>query len=180
MSTADIRRAFRDSPASTLLSTGFGAGLFPLAPGTAGSALALVLAWVFGHALSSAGGSLTAPVGLLMSGLLIGLAGVPLSTRAARALRSRDPGCIVIDEIAGQLLASAPVPLFRYFSPRMEACAWVASFLLFRLFDIWKPGVIHRLQDLPEGWGIVADDIAAGAAAAVATALLAGFVFAWP
>ena len=110
-----------------------------------------------------------------MSGLFVGLAGVPLSTRAARALRSRDPGCIVIDEIAGQLLASAPVPFFRYFSPRMEACAWVASFLLFRLFDIWKPGVIHRLQNLPEGWGIVADDIAAGAAAAVATALLAGF-----
>ena len=110
-----------------------------------------------------------------MSGLLIGLAGVPLSTRAARALRAPDPGCIVIDEIAGQLLASAPVPLFGYPSLRWETSVWVASFLFFRLFDIWKPGVIHRLQNLPEGWGIVADDIAAGAAAAVATALLAGF-----
>ncbi len=115
-----------------------------------------------------------------MSGLFVGLAGVPLATRTARVLQARDPGCIVIDEIAGQLLASASVPLFRYPSVRWEVSVWVVSFLFFRLFDIWKPGVIRRLQDLPEGWGIVADDVVAGAAAAVATALLAWLLSARP
>lgn len=181
VSTADIRRAFRESPAATLLSTGLGAGLSPVAPGTAGSAEGLALAWLLGFALFQVtGSSLAASVGLLMSGLFVGLAGVPLATRTARALRAKDPGCIVIDELAGQLLSSAPVPLFRYPSLRWEASVWIASFLLFRLFDIWKPGVIHRLQDLPEGRGIVADDIAAGVAAAVVTALLAWFICARP
>jgi phosphatidylglycerophosphatase A len=181
VSTADIRRAFGDAPVSTLLSTGLGAGLFPVAPGTAGSAEGLALAWFLGFVLLRVtGSSVVASIGLLMSGLLVGLLAVPFSTRAARALASRDPGCIVIDEIAGQLLSSAPVPLFRYLSPRWEASVWLASFLLFRLFDIWKPGVIRRLQDLPEGWGIVADDIAAGLVAAVVTALLAWLVSASP
>jgi len=115
-----------------------------------------------------------------MSGLLVGLAGVPLSTRTARALASKDPGCIVIDEIAGQFLASAAVPLFRYPTLRAEALAWAASFFLFRLFDVWKPGVIGRLQDLPEGWGIVADDVAAGLLAAGCVAAGASLLGVWP
>jgi len=115
-----------------------------------------------------------------MSGLLIGLAGVPLSTRTARALGSKDPGCIVIDEIAGQILASAAVPLFRYPTPKMEALAWLGSFFLFRLFDVWKPGPIERLQDLPEGWGIVADDVGAGLLAAGCVAAGASLLGFWP
>ena len=177
VSTSDIRRAFGEAPVSTLFSTGLGAGLFPVAPGTAGSAVGLALAWLLAGALSRVtGSSVAASVGLLMSGLLVGLVGVPLSTRAARVLAARDPGCIVIDEVAGQLLSAVPVPLFRYASLGWEWSVWIASFLFFRLFDVWKPGVIYRLQDLPEGWGIVADDIAAGVAAALATALLAWFV----
>ena len=180
VSTADMRRAFHDSPLATLLSIGLGTGLSPFAPGTAGSALGLAGAWLLARALSTTLPSLTAVVGLLMSGLLVGLAGVAASTRTARALGAKDPGCIVIDEVAGQLLASAAVPLFRYPSARAEALAWAASFFLFRLFDVWKPGVIERLQALPEGWGIVADDIAAGLLAAgcvAAAALLLGW---WP
>jgi phosphatidylglycerophosphatase A len=115
-----------------------------------------------------------------MSGLLVGLAGVPSSTRTARVLGAKDPGCIVIDEIAGQLLASAAVPLFRYPTPRAEAFAWLASFFLFRFFDVWKPGVVGRLQDLPEGWGIVADDIAAGLLAAGCVAAGASLLGWWP
>ena len=105
----------------------------------------------------------------MVSGLAIGAIGVPLATRVARALGSKDPGCIVIDEFAGQFLAASPVPLFRYASPLAGAAAWVVSFLLFRLFDVWKPGPIARLQDLPEGWGIVVDDILAGLLAAGGT-----------
>jgi phosphatidylglycerophosphatase A len=166
VSTADVGRAFRDSPLITLLSIGLGTGLSPFAPGTAGSALALAGAWVLTRLLSTTPPSLTAALGLLMSGLLASLAGVFTSTRTARLLGARDPGCIVIDEIAGQLFASAAVPLFRYPTPRAEALAWLASFFLFRFFDVWKPGVVRRLENLPEGWGIMADDIAAGLLAA--------------
>jgi phosphatidylglycerophosphatase A len=180
VSTADIRRAFKDSPVATLLSTGLGTGLSPFAPGTAGSALALVLAWLLARSLSITAPSMTAAVGLLMSGLLIGLAGVPVSTRTARVLGAKDPGCIVIDEIAGQFLASAAVPLFRYPNLQVELLAWLASFFFFRLFDVWKPGVIERLQDLPEGWGIVVDDVAAGLLAAGCVAAGASLLGLWP
>ncbi len=159
---------------------GLGAGLSPFAPGTAGSALGLALAWFLARALSTTPPSLTAVVGLLMSGLLVGLAGVSSSARTARILGAKDPGCIVIDEIAGQFFASAAVPLFRYPTPRAEALAWLASFFLFRFFDVWKPGVVRRLENLPEGWGIMADDIAAGLLAAGCVAVAASLLGWWP
>jgi phosphatidylglycerophosphatase A len=167
----DLQRAFRELPVSTLLATGFGAGLSPIAPGTAGSALALAAAWLFARAVNpSHMPSVVAAVGLLMSGLAIGLAAVPISDRVAAFLGREDPGCIVLDEIAGQLLASAVVPLFSYPSPRLAGAAWIASFLAFRLFDVWKPGPIRGWQALPGGRGIVVDDVAAGALAAAVTA----------
>ena len=115
-----------------------------------------------------------------MSGLLVSLAGVPVSGRTARLLGAKDPGCIVIDEVAGQLLASAAVPLFRYPTLRVEAGAWLVSFLLFRLFDVWKPAGIRRLQELPEGWGIMADDVGAGLLAAGCLAAGASVLGWWP
>jgi phosphatidylglycerophosphatase A len=167
----DLRRAFRELPISTLLATGFGAGLSPIAPGTAGSALALAAAWLFARAVNpSHMPSVVAAVGLLTSGLAIAVAAVGISDRVAAFLRRDDPGCIVLDEIAGQLLASAVVPLFSYPSPRLAAAAWIASFLSFRLFDVWKPGPIRGWQALPGGRGIVIDDVAAGALAAAVTA----------
>ena len=177
----DLRRAFRELPVSTLLATGLGAGLSPIAPGTAGSALALVAAWLFERAISpSHMSSVVAAVGLLTSGLVIALAGVGISGRVAEVLGRKDPGCIVLDEIAGQLLASAVVPLFAYPSPRAAAAAWVASFLAFRLFDVWKPGPIDGWQALPGGWGIVVDDVAAGVLAAGVTAGVAAILSARP
>jgi phosphatidylglycerophosphatase A len=177
VSIPDARRAFREAPAAMLLATGLGAGLSPVAPGTAGSALGLVLAWSLARFLSpSLAPSLTAAVGLLTSGLVVGALGVAASTRACRALKAKDPGCVVIDEVAGQLLACAPIPLFAFAGPRAQIAAWVFAFFAFRLFDIWKPGPVRALQDLPEGWGVVADDLAAGllAAGATAAACLAG------
>jgi phosphatidylglycerophosphatase A len=173
----DARRAFREAPLATFLATGLGSGLSPVAPGTAGSLLGLAAALLIARALSpGASGSLPAAVGLLMSGLAVAFAGVPISTRACRALGAEDPGCVVIDEVAGQLLASAPVPLFSFGSTLGAAAAWLLSFVAFRLFDIWKPGPVRGLQDLPEGLGVVADDVAAGllAAGATAAACLAG------
>jgi phosphatidylglycerophosphatase A len=160
-----------------LLATGFGVGLFPWAPGTAGSALGLAAAWLLARAISPAhGSSVAAVVGLLMSGLVVAAAGVPLATRACRGLGAKDPGCVVVDEIAGQLLASSPVALFLYRSAYVEAWVWIASFLLFRIFDVWKPGPVRRLQDLPEGLGVVMDDVLGGLLAAGSTAVLAGIV----
>ncbi len=145
-----------------------------MAPGTAGSAVALALAWSLARLLDpSHGASVRAGVGLLVSGLAIAAAAVPLSARVARALAQKDPGCIVLDEFAGQFLASAPVPLFRFGSAGAAAVAWAASFFLFRIFDVWKPGPVYRAQDLPEGWGIVADDVLAGLLAAGGTLVAA-------
>jgi phosphatidylglycerophosphatase A len=172
VSTQNLRGAFREAPVAMLLSTGFGAGLSPVAPGTAGSALGVLLAGAFARALSSSHGpSIAVAVGLLMSGLAVALAGVPLSTRSCRALHAKDPGCIVIDEVAGQLLACCPAPLFLYPSRAGAAGVWLISFLAFRFFDIAKPGPVRRLQALPEGLGVVADDVLAGFLGAGATAV---------
>ncbi|MGH9366703.1 MAG: phosphatidylglycerophosphatase A family protein [Thermoanaerobaculia bacterium] len=176
MSTADLRRAFRQAPATMLLATGLGSGLFPVAPGTAGSALGLVLAAGLASAFSSShAGSIAPAVGLLMSGLAVALVGVPLSTRACRALGAKDPGCLVIDEIAGQLVSCSAVPLFLYPSRTASAGMWLLSFLAFRFFDIAKPGPVRRLQALPGGLGVVVDDVLAGLLAAGATAV-AGWI----
>jgi phosphatidylglycerophosphatase A len=168
----DLRRAFREAPLATLLSTGLGAGLSPVIPGTAGSALGILLALLLVSVLSSSHGASMAPaVGLLMSGLAVAAAGVPLSTRTCRLLGAKDPGCIVIDEVAGQLLACCPAPLFLYPTRAAAIGVWLLSFFAFRFFDILKPGPIRRLQDLPEGLGIVVDDVLAGLLAAGATAV---------
>jgi len=172
-----VRRAFREFPVSTLLSTGLGIGLFPWAPGTAGSVLAAVLAYLAAASGSPTGAaSVIGSVGLLMSGLAAGAAAVPLTTRACRGLAAKDPGCVVLDEIAGQWIACAAVPLFSYPSAHVHIGLWIVSFLAFRLFDIWKPGAIRRLQDLPEGRGIVVDDVLSGFLAAALTAVLAYFL----
>jgi phosphatidylglycerophosphatase A len=179
VSRPDARRAFREAPLAMLVATGFGAGLSPVVPGTAGSVVGLALAWCIAREVSSGlSPSVAAGVGLLMSGLAVSSIGVAASARACRALGRKDPGCVVIDEIAGQLLASAPVPLFAFVSPRGAWLAWALSFLAFRLFDIWKPGPVDRLQNLPGGWGVVMDDVAAGllAAGTTAAACLLGLV----
>jgi phosphatidylglycerophosphatase A len=173
-----LARAFRERPFSTLLSTGFGSGLFPKVPGTAGSAVALALAWVAVHFIPVFhvvhATSIPAAVGLLASGLVVFAVGVPLTTRTSRMLGAKDPGVIVLDEFAGQFIASAAVPLFAYASGARETAAWIGSFLAFRVFDVWKPGPIRTIQELPEGLGIMIDDVLAGALAAGLTILLGG------
>jgi phosphatidylglycerophosphatase A len=175
VSMTDARRAFAAHPVAALVATGLGSGLSPIAPGTAGSAVGLALAWLLASSLLAAHVSIVmVAVGLLMSGLAVGLLGVAVSGPVCRALNSKDPGCIVIDEVSGQLFASAVVPLLAPRSPVLTAGAWILSFLLFRFFDVVKPWPIRRLQDLPGGWGVVADDVGGGLAAAAALAVLSG------
>jgi phosphatidylglycerophosphatase A len=86
--------------------------------------------------------------------VFVTLIGIPAATRVARAYATKDPQFVVIDEVAGQLIALIAVPL-----------AWktfLASFILFRVFDIVKPPPVRQLERLPEGTGIVLDDVAAG------------------
>ena len=164
-----VARAMREQPLAMTLATGFGVGFAPIAPGTAGSLLALAAGWI-AVALSSHMPSVVAAVGLLTSGLLVGAIAIPITGRVAAALDSKDPRCIVLDEIAGQLIASSAVPLVASPFPRLAAASWIVSFLAFRLFDVWKPGPIRGWQRLPGGLGIVVDDAAAGVLAAVLTA----------
>ena len=136
---------------SRVLATFFGVGLFPLIPGTAASAVA---ALAYGLILHSLPGTLYA---LLV--IVLFFAGVASSAVHAAELGRPDPGRIVIDEVCGQLIALAFLP-----------AAWVpvaVVFALFRFFDIIKPWPIRRLERLSGGWGIMADDVGAGLAAAV-------------
>jgi phosphatidylglycerophosphatase A len=134
------------------VATFFGAGLGKPGPGTWGSVAALLL-W----AAESIGGHPRAHTELV--GLLIGIAlaialGVPAATIVAREAGREDPQIVVIDEVAGQWIALL-------FSPP-DWLHGLLALLLFRLFDITKPFPIRQLENLPEGWGIVFDDVAAG------------------
>ena len=130
----------------TLVGTGFGVGHAPWVPGTFGSALGLAL-----HAgLTLVGGWPAATAGLLVVTTL----GFWSAGAAARELGRRDPGQVVVDEIAGQMLSLLFVPL--------TAGTALAGFFLFRLFDILKPFPCRRLERLPGGSGIMADDLMAG------------------
>ncbi len=127
------------------LATGLGAGYAPWAPGTVGSLLALVFIWLLW------------PASLLwqMVILLVCIAvGVWVSSWTSKDAAKKDPSFVVIDEIAGIFFTFLLVPV--------NTTTLVAGFILFRIFDIWKPGPIGQLEKLPSGWGIMMDDILSG------------------
>ncbi len=128
-----------------VLATGFGAGLSPVLPGTAGTLVGVLLClaflplhWVFRF---------------LFVAVLAGVA-VYVSGRAEEVYGKKDDQRIVIDEIAGFLLAMLPVAI--------NFLNLLLAFVLFRIFDILKPFPLRDFQKFPGGWGVVADDIGAG------------------
>jgi phosphatidylglycerophosphatase A len=135
---------------SMIFSTFFGTGFFPVAPGTAASFLTMLLFKLGLYRLSW-------PFQALIIVVLF-IAGGAASTRYARLLNRKDPGRIVIDETCGQLIALFLV------TPGWKEL--LLAFFLFRIFDIIKPYPIKKLEGLPLGWGIMADDVGAGLAAA--------------
>ncbi len=147
--------------AANLLSTFFGCGLSPVAPGTAGSAAALVLGIIL-HEHHGATAWFFLTLALVFSLPAIWAAGV-----TAGALGVKDPNRVVVDEVVGQWLAMAGIRSFDWIG-------YLGAFLLFRLFDIWKPAPVRQLESLRGGVGIVADDLMAGAYAALVL-LLAGW-----
>lgn len=158
---------FRRAPGATLLATGLGSGLLPKAPGTWGSVLAVLLAEGLLEVAGVAGVAVLAAVSTVL--------GVPASGRVATLRGREDPSEVVIDEVAGQALALAL--LHAVLPPAApEPLRWglvLLAFGLFRLFDIAKPGPIDRLQSLPGGWGVMADDLLAGLAAGILVAAAA-------
>ena len=147
-----------------LAATGLGLGYSPFAPGTAGSGGALVLVWVIMNYGGEEGG-----YALLAIAILLYPAGRSLAEWAEQEWGD-DPGCFVLDEIAGYLLGAAIVWLATASSP--DVTELVALFVLFRAFDILKPWPISRLEELKGGDGVMLDDVAAGILAAVVLLLL--------
>jgi phosphatidylglycerophosphatase A len=157
-----------------------GVGYIPIAPGTWGAgvgvgiylALGSATGWVVVNAAMGGFGRAVLPFQqtlttlLLVAIVLVSLAGTWASTRAEKLLGKKDPGAVVVDEVAGQLITFLFVPW------GTGPWAVVAGFLAFRLFDIWKPYPINRLEALPSGLGVMADDVLAGAYAATLMSLL--------
>jgi phosphatidylglycerophosphatase A len=143
--------------------TFFGTGLLKPGPGT-WSSLATTLIWFgLGRVLPS---GIRIPIHLVLVALATAL-GIPAATRIARALGRKDPSIVVIDETAGQLLTLLGAPL--------NWQSMLAGLILFRAFDITKPFPIRRLEKLPEGTGIVVDDLGAGVYALALMHLLLHF-----
>ncbi len=134
------------------VATFFGAGRLKPGPGTWGS-MAAVLLWAV------AAWAVHLNPRVLLAALLAGIAlalifGIPAATIAARESGRHDPGFVVIDEVIGQWIALLFCPI--------DWSHALTALVLFRLFDITKPFPVRRLERLPEGWGIVFDDVAAG------------------
>ncbi len=135
-----------------LLATFFGAGRMKPGPGTYGSVAAALLWFGAAHLFHPDG--LALALATAVAALLITLIGIPASTIVARESGREAPGFVVINEVAGQWIALIAI------RPDWQHAA--LALVLFRLFDIWKPWPIRRLEALPAGTGIMLDDVAAG------------------
>jgi phosphatidylglycerophosphatase A len=116
-----------------------GVGYAPIAPGTVASAVTAIFLWL---------------VPMSSAALGVTLAGTWAADVAERAMARKDPGAIVIDEVAGMALSVLLLP--------MTAVAVGVAFLLFRIFDVVKPYPCNALQRLPGGVGVMIDDVVAG------------------
>jgi phosphatidylglycerophosphatase A len=140
-----------------------GSGRAPVAPGTAGSAATVVFWWILTRWIVP----YWQPWAAAVLALLAVAIGIPAATRIARETGLKDPQMVVIDEVAGQLITLIAAPV-----------SWktlLAGFILFRAFDTTKPPPVRQLERLPEGIGIVVDDIGAGIYAWIVMQILLHF-----
>jgi phosphatidylglycerophosphatase A len=138
------------SRVSWLIATFFGIGHLQPGSGTWAAAVTVLLWWALSHYFAA---SWLIPAAIAIS-VLVTLIGIPPSTVVARESGIKDPGFVVIDEVAGQMIALIAVPAnWKYM---------LAGFILFRSFDIVKPFPLRRLEALPGGTGIMMDDVGAG------------------
>ena len=157
-----------------------GVGYLPIAPGTIGSLVGVALYLAVWGGLygaferNAARGRLNllyvfTPqlAAMLLLIFIVSIVGIWAATRTEKRTQKKDPSIVVIDEVAGQMIALLSGPLWIH--------AWwsiLSAFILFRLFDIWKPYPIRRLEALESGLGIMADDILAGVYALIVNSIL--------
>ncbi|HYW74348.1 MAG TPA: phosphatidylglycerophosphatase A [Pyrinomonadaceae bacterium] len=147
-----------------------GVGYFPIAPGTLGALVGAGLfftlaefvqrgleAYARGHLAGAPYIFSSHFAFMLVACFIVTMIGVWAATRAERLMHKKDPSAVVIDEVAGQMIAllSGPFWIQTWWGP-------ITAFILFRAFDIWKPYPIRRLEALESGLGIMADDVLAG------------------
>jgi phosphatidylglycerophosphatase A len=139
---------------ATAIATWFGCGYAPVAPGTAGSLAAVLIAVALHTWLG------WSPYWFAILALALLVPGIWSAGVVARLVGKKDPGLVVVDEVIGQWITIAGAAALNWKS-------WLAAFILFRLFDIWKPPPVRQLERLPAGMGIVADDVMAGVYGAI-------------
>jgi phosphatidylglycerophosphatase A len=147
--------------AAFLIGTWFGCGFAPVAPGTAGS-LAAVLIAIALHYYGFGRGTLLALTAILLA------PGIWAAGVVEKQTQHPDPQIVVVDEVLGQWITLAGAATFNWKT-------WLAAFAAFRLLDVWKPAPVRQLERLPGGWGIVADDVMAGLYGALAIFVLDRF-----
>jgi len=135
-----------------------GVGYLPLIPGTFGSMLGVAIFLLL----------FRVPVLVLLAIVVITFAGIWAGTRTEELSGRKDPGKVVVDEVAGQMIALFPLTLFT----RWSTTAVIVSFILFRFFDIVKPYPAGRFERLKGGLGIMCDDLVAGVYAAVIVSII--------
>lgn len=140
-----------------MLATGMGTGFCPHAPGTVGSLLGPPLVW----GVLQLGLPMAAVLTMAAAFIVVG---IPICTRGTRILGRKDPGEVVYDEIAAFWIVFLPQIVM---GQQLDLTTLIAGFVLFRCFDIAKPWPIKKLEKLPDGTGIMVDDLAAGAYAAM-------------
>jgi phosphatidylglycerophosphatase A len=148
------------------IGTFFGAGLFPWAPGTVGSIAMLAIYLIARPALSG--------WWLVVGAAALYFPAVWAAGVCERVYRKTDPGCVVVDEVIGQAITLAVIPVSQSGVGGWKM--WLAGLIIFRGLDIAKPFPIRRLERLPGGFGIITDDVLAGiyGAAILAVALRFG------
>jgi len=133
---------------SVILSTFFGIGFFPKAPGTFATFIALILYWFLSPVLTELG------IYTVLASSIILFIFFSIVTSYAEKILGKDAGCIVIDELFGYFLSVIFLPI--------NIVIAIAAFIIFRLLDIFKPFPINKSQELKDGWGVMIDDVIAG------------------
>ncbi|HMH45956.1 MAG TPA: phosphatidylglycerophosphatase A [Pyrinomonadaceae bacterium] len=161
-----------------------GVGYFPIAPGTLGSLVGVLLflairrltrvllvPYSFKHQINFFTLQSIESAVMLVVILVVTLGGIWAASRSESLFRKKDPGEVVIDEVSGQMIALLSTSL-------LIGGVWavISAFILFRAFDIWKPYPIRRLEALESGLGIMLDDVAAGLYAAIVNTILIAVV----
>ena len=172
------RRTARDYFALAIATCGV--GYFPIAPGTVGSLVGAGLyvslwSWIYGvfelRALRRGLNFLnvfTPQIAFMFVVILVvTMLGIWAASRTERVLQKKDPSIVVIDEVAGQMIALLSWPFLSH-----SGWTVLTAVVLFRVFDIWKPYPIRRLERLESGLGIMADDVLAGVYALIVNSVV--------